>query len=135
MKKVAQEFKTFLLRGNVVDLAVGIIVGSAFGKIVTSLVSDIIMPPIGKLIGNVNFTELKIVLTEEAVGVDEVAIRYGAFIQSIFDFLIIGLAIFFIVKFMNGFKKKAIEAPKVIVPTKQELLLEEIRDLLKKGSK
>lgn len=130
MKKVAQEFKTFLLRGNVVDLAVGIVVGSSFGKIVTSLVNDIIMPPLGALIGKVNFSDLKIPLLYKGTA-EEVAIRYGAFIQSILDFVIIGFAIFLVVKMMNAFKKKAVEAPKLLVPTREELLLEEIRDLLK----
>lgn len=134
MKKVAGEFKTFLLRGNIMDLAVGIIIGGAFGKIVTSLVNDIIMPVIGKILGNVNFNELKWVLTE-AVGEEtkEVALRYGAFIQSVVDFVIIGFVIFIMVKAINSFKKKEETKPAApVAPPRQEILLEEIRDLLKK---
>ncbi len=123
-----------------IDLAIGIVIGGAFGKIVTSLVNDIIMPPLGAITGKVNFTDLKVVLIEREVDlvnnvdlVKEVAIRYGAFIQSILDFVIIGFAIFLVVKIMNAAKKKekAIEAPPIL-PSRQEILLEEIRDLLKK---
>lgn len=130
MKKVAGEFKTFLLRGNIMDLAVGIIIGGAFGKIVSSLVNDIIMPVIGKILGNVSFSELKWVLTEEVGDVKEVALNYGAFIQSVVDFVIIGFVIFVMVKAINSFKKK--EETKPAAPPRQEVLLEEIRDLLKK---
>lgn len=130
MEKISKgydEFKKFISKGNVLDLAVGVLLGSSFGKIVTSLVNDIIMPPIGVLIGKVNFSELKYDLP----GSDEAAIRYGAFIQSIVDFLIIGLSIFIIIKIIGRFIKKKEEEPAKVVPTRQEELLEEIRDLLK----
>ena len=122
--KIIQEFKEFAIKGNVVDMAVGIIIGGAFGKIVTSLVSDIIMPPIGMLIGGVNFNGLRLVLksaTVDAAGVasPEVAINYGAFIQVL-------------IKGLNMLKKKKEEAPaEPAAPTKEEILLTEIRDLLK----
>jgi large conductance mechanosensitive channel protein len=135
--KIIQEFKEFAIKGNVVDMAVGIIIGGAFGKIVTSLVSDIIMPPIGMLIGGVNFNGLRLVLksaTVDAAGVTspEVAINYGAFIQVLFDFIIIAFCIFMMIKGLNMLKKKKEEAPaEPAAPTKEEILLTEIRDLLK----
>lgn len=140
------DFKAFVMKGNVIDMAVGIIIGAAFGKIVTSLVNDIIMPPIGMLLGGVSFTDLKIVLKDgiaeqtDAAGaaiaaVPEVAIYYGNFIQTTFDFLIIAAAIFMMVRmFMKLSRKKeevAVDAPPP-EPTKEEQLLTEIRDLLKK---
>jgi len=128
------------MRGNVVDLAVGIIIGGAFGKIVSSVVADVIMPPIGLLLGGVKFTDLKILLTDpvvNAAGVitkQAVSINYGNFIQSLVDFLIIAFAIFMMIKGMNHMKKKEVaepvEAP--APPSNEEVLLEEIRDLLKK---
>ena len=133
------EFKEFISKGNVVDLAVGVVVGAAFGKIVSSLVEDILMPPIGVLIGGVNFSDLKMVIqkaTIDAAGapVAEVAINYGNFIQVAISFLIVALAIFvFVVKPLNSLKKKEATVPPMpIVPSKEEVLLGEIRDLLRK---
>lgn len=127
-----KEFKEFSMRGNVMDMAVGIIIGGAFGKIVSSFVSDVIMPPIGMLLGNVDFKELMFPLRYAADGTASIAIKYGLFINTIIDFIIIALAIFMVIKGMNRMKKKeeaaVAEPPK---PTKQEELLEEIRDLLK----
>ncbi|HBL84515.1 MAG TPA: large conductance mechanosensitive channel protein MscL [Clostridiales bacterium] len=132
---MAKEFKKFIMRGNVMDLAIGIIIGGAFGKIVTSLVNDIIMPLIGLILGKVNFADMKYVITPATDTAAEVAFKYGAFIQSIIDFLIIALCIFLIVKLLTSFKKKQEEpaVPPLSPPTppKNELLLEEIRDLLK----
>ena len=128
-----KEFKEFALKGNVVDLAVGVIIGGAFGKIVTSLVNDLIMPIVGILLGGINFTDLKYVITPAQGGMEESAIMYGAFIQSVLDFLIIAFYIFIMVKALSkAQKKKAQEAPKDPEPTKEEVLLTEIRDLLKK---
>ena len=135
--KIIQEFKEFAIKGNVVDMAVGIIIGGAFGKIVTSLVNDVIMPPIGMIIGGVNFNGLRLVLksaTVDATGVasPEVAINYGAFIQVLFDFIIVAFCIFMMIKGLNSLKKKKEEAPAAPpAPTKEEVLLTEIRDLLK----
>jgi large conductance mechanosensitive channel len=125
------EFKEFAMKGNVVDLAVGIIIGSAFGKIVSSFVGDVIMPVIGTLVGGVNFTDLAVVLQEAKGDVPAVLLKYGAFLQTIFDFLIIALAIFIAIKMMNKLKRKEEEAP-AAAPSNQEVLLGEIRDLLKK---
>jgi large conductance mechanosensitive channel len=127
--RIISEFKEFAVKGNAVDMAVGIIIGAAFGKIVSSLVSDVIMPPLGFLIGGVNFTQLSFVLKPAQEGLKAVSINYGVFLQAIFDFLIISFAIFFIVKGLNSFKKKSEEAPQA--PSVQEELLREIRDLLK----
>jgi large conductance mechanosensitive channel len=128
------EFKTFIQRGNVLDLAVGVIIGGAFGKITASLVDNIFMPPLGLVIGGVNFKELKLVLKKQVGDVPEVAIGYGAFIQSVIDFLIIAFVIFLVIKFVNSMKKKeeATPAPPP-APSAQEVLLTEIRDLLKKS--
>ena len=136
-----KELKEFLLRGNVVDMAVGIVIGGAFGKIVTSFVNDILMPPISMLLGNTKFTELKLVFKEAVMSGDEVvnpAItwNYGNFIQVIIDFLIIGISIFFVIKAINNMKRKKEEDPAPATPpepTKEETLLTEIRDLLKKN--
>ena len=138
---IVKEFKAFAMRGNVVDMAVGIIIGGAFGKIISSVVSDVIMPPIGLLLGGVSFTDLKIILKEpvlDAVGAvttAAVSINYGNFIQVTVDFLIIAMAIFMMIKAMNSLKKKETEAsaPPLVppAPTKEELLLTEIRDILK----
>lgn len=131
------ELKEFLLRGNVVDMAVGIVIGAAFGKIVTSFVNDILMPPISTLMGSTDFSNMKIVLKEAAInaaGVEVPAItwNYGAFIQTIIDFLIIGVSTFLVIKAMNKMKRKKVEEPAAPpAPTKEETLLTEIRDLLK----
>jgi large conductance mechanosensitive channel len=127
-----QEFKTFAMRGNVVDMAVGIVIGGAFGKIVSSFVADVIMPPIGLIIGGVDFTNLAITI-KEAVGESAaVTIKYGVFIQTVIDFIIIAFAIFMVIKGMNSLKKKEEEAPAAPPePPKEEILLTEIRDLLK----
>jgi len=128
--KIVDEFKQFAMRGNVTDMAVGIIIGGAFGKIVSSFVSDVIMPPIGLLIGGVNFTDLKIILK------DDVTLNYGNFVQVTFDFLIIAFAIFMMIKLMNNLNRKKNEvsaAPATPPPTPEDVvLLKEIRDLLKK---
>ena len=131
--KLFDEFKTFVMRGNVVDLAVGVIIGAAFGKIVTSLVNDIFMPIIGMILGNVDFTSLEIKLGEPVEGAEQAAIRYGAFIQEIVNFLIIALCIFMVIKVINKLQKKKEEAPAPAPePTKEEVLLTEIRDALNK---
>lgn len=133
-----KEFKNFAMRGNVIDLAVGVIIGGAFGKIVASLVADVIMPPIGLLVGGVNFTELKWEMkgAEVVDGVQKAAVtlNYGNFIQVTFDFIIVAFAIFLFIKAMNKLSKKNEEAPAPVAPpapSKEELLLSEIRDLLK----
>ncbi len=137
MKKFLNEFKAFAMRGNVVDMAVGVIVGGAFGKIVTSLVNDIIMPPIGFLLGGVNFTDLSCTLgeklSEDGKTMEAVTVNYGNFIQQTVDFLIIAFCVFLLVKaVMKIVKKKEEEpAPAKPEPTAEEKLLTEIRDLLK----
>ncbi len=136
---IFNEFKTFISRGNVVDLAVGVIIGAAFGKIVSSLVADVILPPIGVLVGGVDFTDLA--YTIKAAETDgsgkilkeAVQLKYGNFIQTIFDFLITAFAVFIVIKAMNKMKKAEAAAPPAPAPpTKEETLLTEIRDLLKK---
>ena len=135
------ELKEFLLRGNVVDLAVGIVVGGAFGKIVTSFVNDILMPPIATLLGDSKFTEMKLVLQSAVMEGEEVVkpaitFNYGSFIQVVIDFLIVGVSIFFVIKAMNSLKRKKEDEPAPAAPpapTKEEVLLTEIRDLLKKN--
>ena len=138
--KFAKEFKAFIMRGNVVDMAVGVIVGGAFTAIVNSLVNDILMPVIGALFGGINFSNLKIVLREATETAEEAAIRYGSFIQAIVNFLLVALCIFLVVKAINKAreaaeaKKKAEEpapAPEPVTP-EDILLLREIRDALKK---
>jgi large conductance mechanosensitive channel len=135
--KLADEFKAFAMRGNVVDMAVGIIIGAAFGKIVSSMVSDIIMPPLGLLIGGVNFTDLKIVL-KAAVDATHPAVtwNYGNFLQATFDFLIVAFAVFLVIKAIVAAKRKEETAPSAPpappAPAREEILLTEIRDLLKK---
>jgi large conductance mechanosensitive channel len=127
-----KEFKQFALKGNVVDLAVAVIIGGAFGKIVSSLVNDLIMPLIGIILGGINFTDLKYVIKPATDSVAEAAVKYGAFIQSIIDFLIIALVIFIFIKLISRFKRKEASLPASFpVPTNEELLLTEIRDLLK----
>ena len=132
--KILDEFKTFAMKGNVVDMAVGLIIGAAFGKIVTSLVNDIIMPPIGMLVGGVRFTDLKFVMNDVIGDKPPVTINYGNFIQVAFDFLIIAFSIFMVIKLLNAAKKKEEkkeEAKSAPEPSKEEILLTEIRDLLK----
>ncbi|UOE51990.1 large-conductance mechanosensitive channel protein MscL [Mucilaginibacter sp. SMC90] len=130
---IVKEFKEFAMRGNVVDLAVGVIIGAAFGKIVTSLVSDIIMPPIGMITGGIDFKDLKYVLKPAVDKTPETAINYGLFINNVIDFLIVAFCIFLIVKGINSLKKKEEAAPAAPPePTKEEVLLTEIRDLLAK---
>lgn len=129
---VVSEFKAFAMRGNVVDMAVGVVLGVAFGKIVSSVVNDVIMPPIGLALGGVDFTALKIVLKQAVGEVPAVTLNYGMFIQTIVDFLIIAFAIFVVVKAMNATKKKEEPAPAAPpAPTKEEVLLTEIRDALR----
>ena len=135
---LVKEYKDFISKGNVVDLAVGVVIGGAFGKIVSSFVADIVMPPLGMLLGGVDFKELKYVMKEAvldgegAVTQAAVSINHGMFIQNVLDFLIIALAIFFVVKGINNMKKKEAAAPAAPpAPSKEEVLLGEIRDLLK----
>lgn len=129
-----KEFKEFAMRGSVIDLAVGVVIGGAFGKIVTSLVDDIIMPPIGFVTGGVDFSKLKYVITEanEAAGIEEVAVTYGNFVNVLIQFLIIAFCIFLVIKGINSLKKEEIaEEAAPAEPTKEETLLAEIRDILK----
>ena len=129
-----REFKEFAVKGNVVDLAVGIIIGGAFGKIVSSLVADVVMPPVGLLIGGVDFSSLSFVLKAPSApgATDGVSIMYGKFLQVTFDFIIVAFAVFLLVKGINSLKRtKAAEAPPA--PSGEEKLLGEIRDLLKQG--
>lgn len=127
-----KDFKEFAFKGNVLDMAIGVIIGGAFGKIVTSLVNDLIMPIISILTGGINFTDLKYVITPAKGDIAENAIAYGSFIQNVVDFLIIAFCIFFFVKLIEKFKKKE-EIKEEAAPTKADniVLLEEIRDLLK----
>lgn len=127
-----KEFRDFAMRGNVVDLAVGVIIGAAFGKIVSSLVADIIMPPLGLLIGGIDLRSFALTLREAHGNTPAVVMHYGIFIQNIFDFIIIAFAIFMAIKLMNKLNLKKEDAPaKPQPPTKEEVLLGEIRDLLK----
>ncbi len=131
-----QDFKAFAMRGNVIDMAVGIIIGAAFGKIVSAIVSDVIMPLVGLLVGGINFTDLKILLKPEEIvdGVEKAAVylNYGVFMQAVLDFLVIALSIFFCIRMISKFNKKQEEAPAAPpAPSKEEVLLGEIRDLLK----
>ncbi len=128
----AKEFKTFAMRGNVMDMAVGIVIGAAFGKIVTSLVNDVIMPPIGLLLGGVDFSTLAVTLKAAGEGTPGVILKYGLFINTIIDFLIVAFAIFLVIKGMNALKRKQEEAPAVPPPPSiQEMLLRDIRDVLR----
>ncbi len=135
--KILQEFKDFAMKGNVVDMAVGVIIGGAFGKIITSLVNDILMPPIGLLMGGTDFSKLSYILQEATVDANgkeiaAVSINYGAFIQVVINFLIIALCIFFVVRSINNMKKKEEATPTAPpAPSKEEVLLSEIRDILK----
>ncbi len=127
-----KEFKEFAVKGNVVDMAVGIIIGAAFGKIVSSFVGDVIMPPIGVLLGGVDFSSLALVIKEAAGDAPAVVIGYGKFIQTVVDFTIVAFAIFIAVKAINALKRKQEEAPPApSKPPAEVVLLEEIRDLLK----
>jgi large conductance mechanosensitive channel len=129
---LASEFKEFAMKGSVVDLAIGVIIGAAFGKIVSSLVGDIFMPVLGKAIGGINFSDLAVSLGKDPTGKD-VLIKYGSFLQTVFDFVVIALVLFMAIKGLNTLKKPpvvvVVEAPP---PPRQEVLLEEIRDLLAK---
>lgn len=128
-----QEFKEFAMKGNVVDMAVGVVIGGAFGKIVSSLVGDIIMPIVGVLTGGVNFTDLKITLKEAVGEIPAVTINYGSFIQVIIDFLIIAFCIFVVIKALNKLKKEKPAEPEAPAEPSEDIkLLSEIRDLLKK---
>ena len=127
---IIQEFKEFAVKGNMIDMAVGVIIGTAFGKIVTSFVADVIMPPIGVLVGGVDFTDLAVTLKDAAGASPAVVIAYGKFVQTVIDFAIIASVIFMVVRVINTLKKKAEAAPAGL--TREQLLLTEIRDLLKK---
>jgi large conductance mechanosensitive channel len=129
------EFKKFAVKGNVMDMAVGIIIGAAFGKIVAAFVSGVMMPPLGLLIGGVDFSELALVLKPATETAEAVTIQWGAFVQTTIDFLIVAFAVFMVVKAMNNLKRKEEEAPSAPPePSKEEVLLTEIRDLLKAKS-
>jgi large conductance mechanosensitive channel len=140
---IVKEFKEFAMRGNIVDMAVGIIIGSAFGKIISSVVSDVLMPPVGMAIGRVDMKDFKLVLQKAAPAVmdggqvvkqavNEVALKYGMFIQTIIDFLLVAFCIFLVIKVINRMKKKEESKPvEPPAPSKEEILLTEIRDLLK----
>ncbi|MCM8812852.1 MAG: large-conductance mechanosensitive channel protein MscL [Candidatus Omnitrophica bacterium] len=128
-----KEFKDFAMRGNVVDMAVGIIIGASFGKIVSSLVNDVIMPPIGLMMGGVDFSDKSIILKEAVGSAPAVVLKYGVFINTVLDFIIVAFAIFMLVRAMNQLKKKQEQPPAASpVPSKEVVLLTEIRDLLKK---
>jgi large conductance mechanosensitive channel len=130
---MVKEFKEFAMKGNVVDMAVGIIIGGAFGKIISSFVADVLMPPIGMLLGGMDFSKMAITLKPGSEGVEPVLLKYGLFINTTIDFLIIAFAIFMVVKGMNSLKKKQVEAPAAPPePPADVKLLTEIRDLLKK---
>ncbi|MFH1048771.1 MAG: large-conductance mechanosensitive channel protein MscL [Patescibacteria group bacterium] len=130
---IIEEFKKFIMRGSVIDLAVGVIIGGAFGKIVSSFVNDILMPPIGLILGGVNFRDLKLTLKTASDNAPAIALNYGSFIQAAVDFLIIAAAIFMMIKVINSMQKKEEAKPTALkeIPA-QEKLLTEIRDLLKK---
>ena len=133
--KILKEFKEFISKGNVIDLAVGVIIGGAFGKIITSLVDNIIMPFVGLLMGKINFQDLKLVLKHAEGSEPELALSYGVFIQNMIDFLIIGFVLFLIVRFVNNFRKKEAKEEKAEAQmTMDQELLAEIRDLLKKNN-
>lgn len=129
---ILKEFREFAVRGNVVDMAVGIIIGAAFGKIVASLVEDVVMPPVGVLIGGVDFTDLAITLKEASGDAPAVMLKYGNFLQTSFNFLIVALAVFALVKVINTLRRQEEQNPAASpAPPREEVLLEEIRDLLK----
>jgi large conductance mechanosensitive channel len=129
---IVKEFKEFAVKGNMLDMAVGIIIGGAFGKIISSLVNDVIMPPLGLLIGGVNFTALKLTLKPATGDTAAVTLNYGNFLQTAVDFAIVAFAIFMVIKAMNSMKRKEAAAPAAPpAPSKEVVLLTEIRDLLK----
>jgi large conductance mechanosensitive channel len=136
---IIKEFKDFALKGNVMDLAIGIIIGAAFGKIVSSLVADVIMPPIGLLVGGISFTNIVITMRDAVLDPatgkvlhEAVQMKLGNFLQTLFDFIVVAFAIFMMIKALNRLNKKIVEAPiKPAPPTKEQVLLTEIRDLLK----
>jgi len=129
---IVKEFREFAVKGNMIDMAVGIIIGGAFGKIVSSLVNDVLMPPLGVLIGGVNFTALKWTIGSPIEGKDPATINYGTFIQTAIDFLIVAWAVFLMIKAINAMKRKEEAAPATPpAPTKDQVLLTEIRDILK----
>ena len=130
---LASEFKEFAMKGSVIDLAVGVVIGAAFGKIVSSLVADVIMPPIGQLIGNVNFSDLALHIGTDPKG-KEVLLKYGVFIQTVFEFVIIAFVLFMAIKGINRLKRQTPPAAPAVPPPppREEVLLEEIRDLLKR---
>ena len=128
---LAKEFKEFAMKGNVIDMAVGVIIGAAFGKIIASLVEDVIMPPLGKVIGGVNFTDLAVSLGVGPDGKTEVLWKYGNFLQIVFQFLIVAMVLFMVIRTLNKLKKPDPAAPAPTAP-RQEVLLTEIRDLLAK---
>jgi large conductance mechanosensitive channel len=129
---MAKEFKEFAMKGNMLDMAIGIVIGAAFGKIVSSVVADVLMPPLGMLLGGVNFAALKLTLKEAVGTTAAVTLNYGAFLQTVVDFVIVAFAIFLMIKGINSMRKKQEEAPAAPAPPpKQEVLLAEIRDLLK----
>jgi large conductance mechanosensitive channel len=128
---LAKEFREFAVKGNVIDMAVGVIIGTAFGKIVASLVEDVIMPPLGKVIGDVNFSDLALSLGMGGDGKTEVLWKYGNFLQIVFQFLIVAMVLFMVIRAINKLKKEPPPPPPApIVPPRQEVLLQEIRDLL-----
>lgn len=133
---MVSEFKDFAMRGNVVDMAVGIVIGGAFGKIVSSFVADVLMPPIGLMIGGIDFSDLAVTLKAATEDTEAVMLNYGTFTQTVIDFLIIAFAIFLVVKAMNSMKKKeeAAPPPEPPKPSKEEVLLTEIRDALRSSS-
>ena len=132
--KIIQEFKTFAVKGNVVDMAVGIIIGAAFGKIVTSLVNDVIMPPIGLLIGGIDFSRLTVTLKDAVDQSPAVVLKYGEFINTVINFLIVAWAVFMLIKAINSLKKKEETKPAAPPAPKEDIvLLSEIRDILKSG--
>ncbi len=141
IKSRFEDFKSFAMKGNVIDLAVGVIIGGAFGKIVSSLVNDVIMPVIGLITGRVNLTEMKVIFQAENLRdpnhpIAELSLKYGSFLQSIIDFLIIALSIYLFIKLIEKFKRKQEAAePEPPAPARSEVLLEEIRDLLKEQKK
>lgn len=129
-----QEFREFAVKGNMVDMAVGVVIGGAFGKIVSSLVADVFMPPLGLVIGGVDFTNLSVALKPAADKIPAVTLNYGKFLQTSFDFLIIAWAMFMVVKMINSLKRQPLPAPAPPTPSNSEVLLAEIRDLLRRQS-
>ena len=136
MASILKEFREFAIKGNVVDLAVGVVIGAAFGKIVSSLVADVLMPPLGLVIGGINFSHLKVTLRDAAAGQSAVTLNYGVFLQTLFDFTLVAIAVFALVKVVNRLKRSAIReqeaaAAAPTAPPADVVLLAEIRDILK----